>query len=91
MVTPALIQGRDARVHARSVLTARVGEADSLVLLLLPAGVQVRGLECDGKLGLCHSWSEAEAGDVDRCKRVWISSLLAMEEAGGWFATGGLR
>ncbi|KAG8420661.1 hypothetical protein J3459_010877 [Metarhizium acridum] len=78
-----------------------------------------KGLECDGRLGLCLSWtlsahlwnagtpvqfarawrdkrhfvvtdaqfgevlSEAEAGDVDRFGRMWISSLLGTEGGGG--------
>jgi hypothetical protein len=84
-----------------------------------------RGLECDGRLGLCHSWtlsaylwtastpvqfgkawkekrhfvvtdaqfgevlSAAQADDVDRFGRMWISSLLGMEEAEGWFVSRG--
>lgn len=88
-----------------------------------------QGLQCDGKLGLCHSWSmsahlwmadtpvqfatawkdknhfvvtdaqfgqvlaEAKAADVDRFGRMWISALLGIEEAEGWFMArgGGLR
>lgn len=84
-----------------------------------------KGLECDGRLGLCHSWtmsaylwhaatpvqfarawkdkrhfvvtdaqfgevlSDADAGDVDRFGRMWISSLLGVEEAEGWFVSKG--
>ncbi|TWU75132.1 hypothetical protein ED733_002773 [Metarhizium rileyi] len=84
-----------------------------------------KGLECDGRLGLCRSWTmsahlwnagtpvqfarawrdkkhfvvtdahfeevlrDARADDVDRFGRMWISSLLGMEEAEGWFASKG--
>jgi hypothetical protein len=84
-----------------------------------------KGLECDGRLGLCHSWTmsahlwtaatpvqfatawrdknhfvvtdaqfgevlkDARADDVDRFGRMWISTLLGMDEAEGWFATRG--
>lgn len=83
------------------------------------------GLQCDGKLGLCHSWTlsaqlwnaktavefahawsarqyfvvtngqfaeilqEAKAEDVDTFGRIWISSLLGIEETEGWFASRG--
>lgn len=83
------------------------------------------GLQCDGKMGLCHSWTlssklwdagttvefaqawkarqyyvvtngqfaqvlqEAKAEDVDSFGRIWISSLLGIEETEGWFAARG--
>ncbi|KAK2590880.1 hypothetical protein QQS21_011434 [Conoideocrella luteorostrata] len=84
-----------------------------------------KGLECDGRLGLCHSWTlsrylwtagtavqfagvwkernhfvvtdaqfgevlkEAQAGDVDWFGRMFMSTLLGVEEAEGWFMSRG--
>ncbi|RSL75429.1 hypothetical protein CEP51_010870 [Fusarium floridanum] len=84
-----------------------------------------RGLQCDGRMGLCHSWTlsahlwnarsplafaeawtnkkhlvvtdalfgkvlqEAMAHDVDVLGRIFISSLLGVDEAEGWFASRG--
>ncbi|RSL51835.1 hypothetical protein CEP53_008297 [Fusarium sp. AF-6] len=84
-----------------------------------------RGLQCDGRMGLCHSWTlsahlwnarsplafaeawtnkkhlvvtdalfgkvlqEAMAHDIDVLGRIFISSLLGVDEAEGWFASRG--
>ncbi|KAJ4194286.1 hypothetical protein NW755_003045 [Fusarium falciforme] len=84
-----------------------------------------KGLQCDGRMGLCHSWTlsahlwharsplafaeawmnkkhlvvtdalfgkvlqEAMAHDIDVLGRIFISSLLGVDEAEGWFASRG--
>lgn len=84
-----------------------------------------KGLQCDGKLGLCHSWTvssylwrartpmefaeawtkkkhfvvtnasftellqEAMAGDIDSYGKIFITSLMGIDEAEGWFASRG--
>ncbi|KAK7425851.1 hypothetical protein QQZ08_007701 [Neonectria magnoliae] len=84
-----------------------------------------KGLQCDGKLGLCHSWTvsahlwgarsplafaeawksrkhfvvtnavfnemleEATADDVDTYGKIFITSLMGIDEAEGWFASRG--
>ncbi|KAH7316608.1 hypothetical protein B0I35DRAFT_409791 [Stachybotrys elegans] len=86
---------------------------------------QRESMVCDGKLGLCHSWTvsahlwhaetplefarawrehdhyvvtnaqfslmlkKAEASDVDIFGRIFISCLLGVEEAAGWFESRG--